>query len=93
MQSSGGFTPVEPFGIDEGELDGLTPQQCFTLGVEWQMVVQLADQPAAFARPVHADNHNRIAALLEKLGRQFSMKFMPDDVSESWLWLEVQDAE
>ena len=31
------FECSEPFGIDNRELDGLTPQFIFTLGVEWQI--------------------------------------------------------
>ena len=26
---------IEGFDIDNGELEGLTPQECFIIGVEW----------------------------------------------------------
>lgn len=32
--ASAEYEPVEPFGVDGGELDGLSPAECFTLGVE-----------------------------------------------------------
>lgn len=87
------FESVEPFGIDGGELDGLTPQQCFTLGVEWQMVADAAERPEAFARPVHAANRDRLAKVLDRRGRVNRMTFMRDDVSESWMWLAVEPKE
>lgn len=87
------YSPVEPFGVDGGELDGLTPAECFTLGVEWQMVYALADEPEAFERPVHAANRDRLAAPLDRRGRRHTMTFMRDDVSESWLWLRVEAAD
>lgn len=86
------FRPVEPFGIDDGELDGLRLADAFTLGVEWQMVAHDAEQPEAFERPVHAENRERLAALLDRRGRKYAMAFMRDDVSEGWLWLRVEEA-
>lgn len=79
----------EPFDIDNGELDGLSPQVCFVLGVEWHMVRQQADGPAPFSRPIHARNRDRIAAMMERRGRQFKITYMHDDVSEQWMWLDV----
>lgn len=87
------FSDVEPFGVDDGELDGLTPQQCFALGVEWQMVRRQADSPEPFERPVHSANRVRLAAVLDARGREYRMEFMADDRSESWLWLSVAPEE
>lgn len=83
------FTPVEPFDVDDGELDGLTPAECFVLGVEWQMVAARAATPDGFERPVHVENRDRLAALLDRRGRRYRMAHMHDDVSEGWLWLTV----
>lgn len=88
--SDADFSPVEPFGIDANELDGLSHQECFTLGVEWQMVSAEADGDDGFERPVHAANKERLATLLTRRGRQFRMMHMHDDISESWLWLTVE---
>lgn len=84
---------VDSFGIDGNELDGLTPQECFVLGVEWQMTAAQADQPYAFSRPIHLENRDRIEALLKKRGREYRLNYMHGDVSESWLWLEVNGDE
>jgi hypothetical protein len=84
------FECVEPFGIDNGELTELSPQECFTLGVEWQMVMADANRPEPFARPIHLQNRDRLAEALSKRGRKFSVSFMHDDPSESWLWLNVE---
>jgi hypothetical protein len=83
----------EPFGVDHGELDGLSPAQCFTLGVEWQMVASEADRRKGFSRPVRIENRERIAALLDRRERVYKLEFMAEDVSESWIWLEVQPRE
>jgi hypothetical protein len=83
------FGGVEPFGIDHGQLDGLSPQECFVLGVEWEMVRALAGAPEGFGRPVHAANRGRLAALLDRRGRAYRLTHMHDDPSEGWLWLEV----
>lgn len=80
---------VLPFGIDDGELDGLTPQECFTLGVEWQMVREQAEENPGFSTHIHTSNRERIAALLDRHSRLYTITFLHDDVSEGWLWLSV----
>lgn len=80
----------EPFDIDNGELDNLSPQECFVLGVEWQMIAELADIFRSFEHPIHSNNKNRIEKLLQRRKRQYTIQFMHDDISESWLWLKVQ---
>jgi len=82
--------PVESFGVDHGELEGLSPQECFTLGVEWQMVRAKADQPDGFDQLVHAANRGRVEAMLDKRGREYRLTYMEDDPSESWLMLVVR---
>lgn len=84
---------VEPFGVDHGELDGLRPQEIFVLGVEWKAVAVQADGDDGFERPVHVENRDRLAAILERRGRKYRMSFMADDSSESWLWLAVEPRE
>lgn len=76
-------------GVDDGELAGLRRNECFMLGVEWQMVRELARDPLPFARPVHAANADRIRATLDAVGREYRLTHMPDDRSESWMWLDV----
>lgn len=87
------FHGVEPADVDNGELDGLSPAESFTLGVEWQMVRQQADGPGGFERPVHARNQDRVRAALDRRGRRHVLTHMPEDRSESWMWLVVEPAE
>ena len=59
---------VEPFEIDNGELDSLSRQQAFVLGVEWARfeagVSQLQHGNAiAFQMAVHSDNVLRCTGL------------------------------
>lgn len=68
------YSLLEPFYIDNGELEGLSPQECFVLGVEWQMVVDLADKPEGFGRPVQEANVWRISKALQLRGRKFQFK-------------------
>ncbi len=79
----------ESFGIDNGELAGLSPQDCFVLGVEWSDVRQAAELPEAFTRPVHIANRDRIKSILDRRDRRYTLTYMDDDVSENWLWLAV----
>jgi hypothetical protein len=83
------FKLCEPFGIDDGELDGKSPQECFVLGYELAQVDMLLRDKAAFERPIHADNFERITRSLLKAGRGYEIKWMPDDKSEDWRWLTV----
>lgn len=84
------FRPVEPFNIDAGELDGLSPQQCFVLGYELADVSRRAELDSrGFGGPVHADNHDRLANALERRGRKFGMTWASDDKSETWMHLWV----
>lgn len=78
-----------PFGIDDGELDGKTPQECFVLGYELAQVDMLLRSSEGFERPVHADNFDRIVRSCLKAGRGYEINWMPDDKSEDWRWLKV----
>lgn len=87
--TNSGFEMFEPCDVDDGELDGLRPNECFVLGVEWQMLRELGDGRRGFARPVHAANADRIRKLLDRRGRTYTLTYMENDVSESWMWLDV----
>lgn len=84
------FASVEPFGIDAGELYGLTPEMCFTLGVEWQMVASQAEGRFGFERPVHSENLARLKDVLTRRNRTYRFQYMHDDASEGWVWLVVE---
>jgi len=83
------FGLVESFDIDNGELDGLTPQNCFVLGFELAQIIALARHPGGSQRPVHLANKARIEKHLRKAPRQFKLEYMPDG-SETWAWLALE---
>lgn len=59
------MTLMDPFNIDSGELVGLTPQQAFTLGVEWQLLrTEAAAKEAPFTAIIHRENVARCLAML-----------------------------
>ena len=89
--SEGDFTLGSSFQIDDGELDGLTPQRCFVLGYELALVKHLLRTGRRIYRPVHADNKIRIESAC--VGRDFELAWMAEDTSESWMQLAVESKE
>lgn len=83
------FGLVKSFGIDGGELDGLSPQECFVLGYELGQIDSLLKGPDEFRQPVHAENQSRIELACKDARRKFKLTWLEGDVSESWLLLEV----
>jgi len=63
------FGLVEPFEIDHGELDRLTPQECFCLGVEWQLFRSRLQSGRPFNDVVLDANAERLTKLAERAGR------------------------
>ena len=80
---------IKSFGIDDGELDNISPQQCFVLGYELAQIDQLLTHPAAISKPVNAANRERIEAACRQSGRPCSLNWLQGDLSESWMQLEV----
>ncbi len=87
------FGLIKSFQIDHGELDGLRPKDCFVLGYELALVDQLLKATSRIHQPVHAENRKRIESACEDAGRAYRLTWLPGDVSESWLLLEVAPAE
>jgi len=81
---------VKSFDIDDGQLDGIEPHQCFVLGYELASIDEALKRPEPFAKPVRIENRERIIKACDDSKRIYGLTFMQDDVSESWLWLEVQ---
>lgn len=84
----------EPFGVDNGELLGIPSHQCFVLGYELADISRQADFVAdGFGQPVRAENQERIKRALTKRQRKFSLTYMTNDSSESWmqLWVAPKD--
>lgn len=87
------YSLAEPFDIDDGQLDGLTPQEVFCLGVEWQMVRQSLEHGERFERVMHIENRDRVAALLQRHNRKHNFTFMHDDGTEAWVNVTVDERE
>jgi hypothetical protein len=83
------FGLIKSFDVDDGQLDGISPQQCFVLGYELAQVDGLLAQPDAFTRIVHAENADRIRFACREAKLQFRLTWMEGDKSETWMWLEV----
>lgn len=86
------FGLIKSFQIDNGELEGLSAQDCFVLGYELAQVDQALKGAAPIQQPVHADNRDRIRSSCEDASRPCRLTWLPGDVSESWLLLEVEAA-
>lgn len=77
------MTLAEDFWIDDGQLDGLTPQQCFVLGVEYETIARLLRKPRKqFFKVIHSTNERRLLRLAEKLGRKVTSRWLNDDWCE-----------
>lgn len=87
------FGLIKSFQIDNGELDGLRPKDCFVLGYELAQVDQLLKATGPIRQPVHADNRLRIESACKAANRPYRLTWLPGDVSESWLLLEVAACE
>lgn len=83
---------VRPFDIDDGELDGLSKQQCFVLGYELCQIDRLIKAKRPFTKTVHAANMRRIEAELIRKQRDYRFEWPHDDKSESWVYLMVNGA-
>ena len=62
---------VEPFDIDNGELDGLRSQIVFCLGYEVCQFSGLLDDDGPFRRTVHSENVSRLKRACIRRGRRF----------------------
>ena len=83
------FGLVRAFGIDDGQLSGLSDSMCFVLGYELALFDESLKRPDGFEMLVHAENQDRIKSELVKSGRKNNLSWMNADSSESWLTLVV----
>jgi hypothetical protein len=59
------------FAINDPELESVPSIEAFVLGIEWGMIWQRAQSPAATHVWVHASNAQRVARLLQVMRRDF----------------------
>lgn len=85
------FVLEESFNIDDGQLEGMTPQEIFVLGYELGAIsLEAEHNDNNFHRLAHIDNQGRIEQALIKRERQFDIKFNHNDQSERWFEIEVK---
>lgn len=85
------FGLEESFNIDDGQLEGMTPQEIFVLGYELGAIsLEAEHNHENFHRLAHIDNQGRIEKALTKRDRQFDVKFSHDDQSERWFEVYVK---
>lgn len=90
MEPDDMFELCESFQIDNGQLDGFTPQECFVFGWELCRISEWAEtKDEEFTVLFHLDNRERIQAALEKRDRAFATKAFHQDSSETWGELTV----
>lgn len=77
------------FGIDNGELEGMTPQLCFALGYELGIIESLLQTKMPFDHTIHGENIDRVEKSCQTAGVAFDFKWMPGDSSETWVTLRV----
>ena len=63
------FVLTESCEVDDGSLDGLTPQQCFVLGTEWHRFLDKLRDGRRFAMVVHEKNSWRLTRMAERRNR------------------------
>lgn len=82
-----GWEQMEQFGIDNGELDGLSAQECFALGYELCRFCVMADAGRKFTMLAHAGNRKRIEDILNRRGLTYN--FLPVE-SDEWVMFDVE---
>ena len=70
--------------IDEGQLDGRTPQECFLLGYEYATITTRIRLGYPFENLVNADNGDRIEEFCRSVGARYSMTWNRGDSTEQW---------
>lgn len=63
------WKPLHSFHIDNGELDGMSAEEAFCLGVEWQMFRERLKVGEPFEEMYHTANAARLVKLAEECGR------------------------
>jgi hypothetical protein len=83
------FALKEPFEIDGEELDGLSPQQCFVLGVEWMSTVEWVERKEGGQLTIHRRNRGRIV----RLARRRGVELLWEDLDDGWSVVSMEKQE
>jgi hypothetical protein len=90
MSDDEAFDLVEPFDIDDGSLNGLSPQTIFTMGVEWATWRNRIIGGCPKTDLCLTENAARIILMLERHG-WFCEERHPRDWAKGWSQIWVGD--
>jgi hypothetical protein len=85
------FGLVRRFLIDDGQLDGFAPHECFVLGYELAIIDKAVSRGESFSQPVHSANRERIEVMLKECRADYRFTWMQDDRSEMWVQLDIKE--
>jgi len=66
------YNLTEPFGIDDEELIGFSPEMCFVMGVEYGLFLERLSSGRAFTVQAHMGNSGRIMDTARRHGREIA---------------------
>jgi hypothetical protein len=75
---------IEPFDVDDGQLDGIAPHEAFAMGAEFAMFRRLLVSSEPFTRLCLASNADRLVKMVERRGR-----FVEDRPTNCEGWREI----
>lgn len=71
----------ESFEIDDGELEGISQEECFVLGAEFmQRLQEIKEGKQELRFPIHNNNTNRIG----NTAKRFGYEIQTTKVDEDW---------
>jgi len=75
---------IEPFDIDDGSLQGITPEYAFALGVEWTFFRQRLKSGKPFKFLCLPQNAKRLVAIAER-----NRRFVEDRQTACVEWTQI----
>ncbi len=66
------------FSVDDGELDGLSPQEIFVLGYELGSLVSRVEFGVPFDTMFHSNNETRLKIALDAIGADYTIQAHDD---------------
>ncbi len=83
---------VEPFDIDDGELDGVSRQTAFCLGYEFCEFRRALERGGPIRQTAHTENAGRLKRMCIRRGRKFKAEPCPGCEAD-WTYLDVAGAD
>ncbi len=84
MDEKANFGLIEPFEVDNGELNGITPEYAFALGVEWAMFRTQLSIGKPFTFLCLPENRTRFVRMAERHRR-----FVEDRPTACVDWFQI----